>query len=93
MTMIALFALLQLGDFVTTSVGLYVGASEASPFIRYLIRQLGPLPALAVAKLIALGLAGCCVWLGRRRLVIWANVWYAALCIWNIGVILAEVAV
>jgi hypothetical protein len=88
MMMLMLFAVLQLGDFATTVVGLHFGASEASPFIQYLIRQLGPVPAVAAAKLLAFGLAGCCLWLGRPRIVRWANVWYAALCLWNTLVII-----
>jgi hypothetical protein len=86
--MITIFALLQLGDFITTLIGFQVGVSEASPLIRFMISQLGPVPALVAAKLIAVGVACCCLWLGKRRALRLANVWYAAVCLWNTGVIL-----
>jgi hypothetical protein len=90
--MILLFALLQLIDLATTLVGFHLGMSEASPFVRLLIRQLGPISALVAAKLIAIGVACCCLWLGRRRALRLANVWYAAVCIWNTGLILTVLA-
>ena len=90
--MLTIFALLQLGDLVTTLIGFQVGVSEASPFIRFLISQLGPVPAVVAAKLIAAGVACCCLWLGKRRVLRLANVWYAAVCLWNTGVILTAIS-
>ena len=90
--MIAIFVLLQVGDLLTTLVGLQFGASEVSPFIGYLIRQLGLVPGVAIAMVIALGLAACCLWLGQQRVLRWVNVGFAVLCIWNLGVIVAQVA-
>ena len=80
------FFYLQLLDFMTTMIGMRVGLSEASPFIRGLM-QLGPAAGLAVSKLVAFLLCGACIWLNKRHLVRWINYWYAALVVWNMALI------
>ena len=60
MIMIQAFIYLQLLDFITTLIGLKMGASEAGPFIRVLMHA-GPVVGVLASKLVALALAGVCV--------------------------------
>lgn len=80
---ILLFVYLQILDVVSTLIGFSLGNTEASPFIRFLVR-FGPLSGLLISKLIAAGVAGLCVTLHRPRLIRWINLWYAALVVWNL---------
>ena len=86
MVHLEVFIYLQLLDFLTTLLGLRLGASEASPFIRMLM-QLGPAEGLALSKAVALSLGGLCIWLNRQHLIRWINYWYAALVAWNLVII------
>jgi hypothetical protein len=85
---VQVFLYLQILDLLTTLVGLKLGISEASPFIRSLL-HFGPSFAVAASKFVAVGLAGICVGLHRSYLVRWINYWYAGLVIWNLCNILA----
>jgi Domain of unknown function (DUF5658) len=85
--LIQIFVYLQLLDFITTVLGIRIGAAEASPFIR-LLTHLGPSLGVALSKLVALSLGAVCVWLKRDRILSWINYWYAALVVWNLCVIL-----
>lgn len=87
---IQLFIYLQILDFMTTLVGLELGLSEASPFIRWLM-EVGPAVGLVASKLIAFSLAGLCLWLNRRHIIQWINYWYAGLVVWNLGLILLTI--
>lgn len=84
-----IFLYLQILDFLTTLVGFKMGAAEMSPFVRALI-HFGPIAGVAVSKVVALAMAGLCVWLNKPRLIRWVTYWYAALVVWNICVILAS---
>ena len=77
------FLLLQILDVVTTAVGFRVGLGEASPFIRYLM-QVGPMGGLLGSKVVAMLLAGFCIWSGRFQVIRYVNVWYSALVLWNL---------
>jgi hypothetical protein len=88
MVYVQVFLYLQVLDFLTTLVGLKLGISEASPFIRSLL-HLGPGIAVGASKFVALGLAGVCVIINRAYLVRWVNYWYAAIVVWNLCTILA----
>ena len=77
------FMYLQLLDVLTTWVGLRFGLSEASPFVR-LLMEVGPLAGLLGSKLVAVALAGYCVWRGRFTVIRWINYWFAALAVWNL---------
>jgi hypothetical protein len=81
------FIYLQLLDLLTTLVGFRLGAGEASPFIRLLMFA-GPGVGVFFSKLIALGLAGLCLYLQKPHLIRWANYWYSALVVWNLTVLL-----
>ena len=78
------FVYLQILDYLTTIVALKIGMAEVSPFIRYLMHGHAA-QGLAESKLVALGLAGLCVYLNRLVLIRWINGWYAALVVWNLS--------
>lgn len=82
------FLYLQVLDFLTTMVGIKYGFIESSPFIRWLMHA-GTTSGLAESKLVAVGLAVICVLVDRGYLVRWINRWYAALIIWNLGLMWA----
>jgi hypothetical protein len=82
------FLYLQVLDLVTTLIGFRLGLSEASPFIRSLL-HFGPLIALILSKVVALGVAGLCIGLHKFHLVRWITYWYAGLIAWNLVNILA----
>jgi len=84
---LTLFVYLQVLDFLTTLVGFQAGASEASPFIRWML-PLGPVISVGLSKLLALLLAALCVWLNKRTLLRWINAWYGGLIVWNLCIIL-----
>lgn len=86
-----LFLYLQVLDFLTTIVGLRLGLVEISPFIRWLMGG-GVVAGALLSKLMAVALAGFCVWRQRRRLIEWVNYWYAALVIWNLSIIWVALA-
>ena len=88
MAVAQVFIYLQVLDLLTTLVGFKLGASEASPFIRMLM-HVGPAAGVALSKVIALGLAGLCVYLKKQHLIRWASYWYGALVVWNLMVMLA----
>ena len=86
-TMIEVFLYLQALDVMSTLIGFSLGNTEASPFIRALMRW-GPLIGLLCSKLFALALAFACVLLNRAGLLRWINYWYAGLVVWNLYSIL-----
>lgn len=84
---IEVFLYLQLLDFLTTVLGFRFGAEEISPFIRQLMR-LGPVVGVAMSKVIAVAIAGICMWTHRARVIGWINYFYAALVVWNVSMLL-----
>jgi hypothetical protein len=87
---VAFFVFLQALDFLTTIIGLLLGAGELSPFIRYLMR-VGPVAGLLGDKLIACVLAVLCLATGRVRALTRINYFFAALVLWNLLMILERV--
>jgi hypothetical protein len=73
---------------VSTLIGFSLGNTEASPFVRLLIRW-GPVTGLVVSKMVAIGLAAVCYAFKRTALIRLINYWYAALVIWNLYTVLA----
>ena len=84
-----MFLYLQVLDVLTTWLGFRLGFSELSPFIQFLMR-LGPAAGLLGSKVVALLLGAFCVWRGRFKVIYLINYWYAALVIWNLGMILSH---
>jgi hypothetical protein len=77
------FFYLQVLDILSTLVGFSLGNTEASPFIRLLVRY-GPVAGLIVSKVVAALLLSACLLLKRWDFIRWINYWYAALVVWNL---------
>lgn len=87
MIAIIVFALLQVADVVTTMIGFKLGAGEASPFVRMLVQgSTSPLHGLLAAKLVAVILGAFVVY--SRRSLRKVNIWFTALIVWNLVIIL-----
>ena len=85
--LIEVFLYLQVLDVLSTLIGFSLGNGEASPMVRLMIRW-GPLNGLLAAKIVAAALAGLCLLLRRRKLILWINYFFAALVVWNLYTIL-----
>ncbi len=85
------FIYLQLLDFITTLVGFRLGGIEVSPYARWLT-ALGPATGIALVKLTGLAVAFVCIRFHKERVICWANYYFAALVVWNLGQIWRAVA-
>jgi len=86
--LLPIFFVLQFVDFLTTLVGLSIGASEANPVVRYFLASgAGPVLSVASSKVIAVVLGAICLYIQRPHVIRWINYWYAALAAWNVVVI------
>lgn len=83
---VLIFWFLQALDVLTTTLGLHLGASEANIFITR-VMVIGALPALLLAKGIALLLSSLALFQGRHKLLVKLNCWFAAVVTWNLCVI------
>lgn len=83
---VALFLGLQILDILTTLLGLHLGAQEGSTFIGHLLAT-GPLSGLIISKILAAGLAAIAIFLNRKRLLVFLNIWFAAVVLWNLATI------
>ena len=83
-----LFFYLQVLDLMTTLLGFRLGLAEASPFVRWLV-HLGPIVGVVLSKAIAVVLGGFAVWSRRFHVIRSINYWFAALVLWNLGLILS----
>lgn len=77
------FVYLQILDFLSTWIGLRMGAAEFSPFISWLMRLADPLTGLAAAKMIGFVLGALCLWINRPRVIRMANYVLGVLVAWN----------
>ena len=84
---VAIFLYLQILDVLSTLIGFSLGNTEASPFVRLLVR-FGPAAGLVLSKVVALGLVAACFALKRMRMIRFINYWYAGLIVWNLFVVL-----
>ena len=82
------FFALQALDVLTTLLGLKAGAHEANLFVGQLM-QFGAVPALLLAKMLAMMLVLAAFAFQRARLVVFLNFWFAAVVTWNLGTILS----
>ena len=71
-TLLEAFLFLQIRDVVSTLIGISLGNTEASPFIRLLIRW-GPVTGLVCSKLFAAGCLAVCILLKRWGFIRWIN--------------------
>ncbi len=91
MTYTEVFVYLQLLDYITTLVGLRLGASELSPFVRW-VMHMDPMAGLTLVKLFGLVLGGFCLWIHRPRVIQRVNYIFAAVVLWNLSNILWAVS-
>ena len=79
------FVYLQVLDFMTTVAFLANGVMEGNPFVRFLMQNTShPLLGLMAAKCLAIML-GMYAWrTGRHAVLRKANVFFAALVVWNL---------
>lgn len=80
---LTVFASLQVLDVLTTSIGLRMGASEASLFVGRML-QIGPIAGLLISKLFAVLLAAAAIRMQRGRIIVFLNYWFAAVVSWNL---------
>ena len=85
--LIEVFLYLQVLDILSTLIGFSLGSTEASPFVRALVRW-GPVTGLIISKIVAAGLAILCLLLNKRVLIRYINYWYAGLVLWNLFIVL-----
>ena len=81
--LVEVFLYLQVLDVLSTLIGFSLGSTEASPFVRLLVR-VGPALGLILSKLIAGGLVLYCALSHRLRLIRLVNYWYAVVVVWNL---------
>ncbi len=86
---VGIFLGLQILDVLTTMIGLHLGAREGSTFIGHLL-QTGPLSGLIISKILAAGLAAFAVFLNRKRMLIFLNIWFGAVVAWNLLAIVVQ---
>lgn len=82
-----LFAFLQVLDVGTTVLALKLGGHEKNPLIRQFM-VMGPITGLVVSKIMVIAFAGGCAFLGKPRPVMYANLLFAGIVVWNVGVII-----
>ncbi|MCC6857348.1 MAG: hypothetical protein IT158_02245 [Bryobacterales bacterium] len=87
------YAYLQVLDFLTTVAFLLAGVEEGNPLVRFSMRAAGnPLGGLLAVKCLALALGIYCCWSRRRRVLAWANGFFALLVIWNLAALVVAAA-
>lgn len=83
------FGYLQVLDVLTTLVFLAAGIQEANPLVRAALEAAGShLEGLLIVKLPAIVFALYCRHGGRARLLRRANLFFAALVVWNLVAVL-----
>ncbi len=85
MNLLGQFVYLQALDVLTTLAFLGNGVKEANPVVGLALAVApSPLSGLVAIKVLALALAVFCWQRGRIRLLARANVFFAALVVWNL---------
>lgn len=84
---IEIFLFLQLLDFMTTLIGLRLGGTELSPFIRWMM-SFDVVLGLGSVKLLGVVMGGYCLMTKRYRVIGWVNIIFALLVVWNLHNIL-----
>ena len=88
---LAQFVYLQLLDLLTTLVFLAHRVEESNPLVNMLMHFAGsPIGGLVVVKLFAFGVALYC-WRRSREKLLWGvNLFYSAVVVWNLTVLVAS---
>lgn len=84
-TGVRVFTLLQVLDILTTLLAFRLGLVEGMWFPAAVMRQTNPILGLVMCKLLAFGIAGVALLLGRRLTLY--NVWFFCLALWNCALI------
>jgi hypothetical protein len=67
------------------------GVKEANPLVRLALESGGPpVVVLTIVKILAVALAYYCARSGRSRILVKANIFFAALVTWNLLVIIVS---
>jgi len=74
---------LQILDVLSTLIGLRLGAREGNSFIGHLLAG-GPIAGLIISKILAAGLAAIAVFIHRKRMLVFLNIWFGGVVIWNV---------
>ena len=85
-TSFLIFLALQAADFATTMIVLNLGGAEANPLVKQFMTT-DPLQGLLTAKLLALGIGGICLVLGKLRAIKVTNLAFSAIIAWNVSVV------
>jgi hypothetical protein len=86
---LAQFVYLQLLDVLTTLAAFKDGVEESNPLVVLLMDATGsPAAGVALAKLLAFGVALFCWRRGKHKLLWGVNLFYSAIVVWNLVVIL-----
>jgi hypothetical protein len=78
--------LLQCADFATTVLAIRMGGAERNMLVSGFMTA-NPINGLILAKVIVLAVALVVLATRKRRVLIWANLFYSAVVIWNLTVI------
>jgi hypothetical protein len=81
-----IFVFLQCADFATTVLAIRMGGAERNMLVSGLM-ALNPINGLIMAKIFVLLVALVVLAARKRRVLMWANVFYSAVVIWNLTVI------
>jgi hypothetical protein len=91
LTAVIQFSYLQVLDILTTLAFLGHGVKEVNPLVRCAVAVApSPLSALLALKIVAIFFAFCCWYTGRSRLLARANLFFAALVLWNLVAIVLK---
>ena len=82
---VRVFTLLQILDILTTLLGFQLGLVEGMWFPAAVMGQTNPILGLLMCRLLAFGIAGATLQLGRK--VTMYNVWFSCLALWNCALI------
>jgi Domain of unknown function (DUF5658) len=82
-----IFVFLQVLDVATTILTLKLGGDEKNPLIRQFM-VMGPIMGLVVSKIMVVVFAGGCALLGKPRPVVYANLVFTGIVLWNFSVII-----
>jgi len=83
MTTIELFVFIQVLDFVTTLIGIRMGGTEMSPFVRWMM-EFHPVGGLTAVKILGFSMGGFCIWSHRVKVLTWVNYVFGGIVIWNL---------
>ena len=81
-----IFVFLQLADFATTMIALNTGGVEKNFFVSHLM-IIGSRQGLILSKAIILGIALAAVRLKKLWVLVWVNVAFGGVVLWNLVVI------